>query len=138
MLQQLIREAVRQAREVDSEVSFRASYGGRGMYDRRCIGVVGSNSECQRVIAKSIVMLREKLKTVQLGSSEEEQDKVFEEAVMTLTEPCEDSMGRSVIFYWPELSAIDTSDEMPDVRDFGDFEEYQEALAEWKDAQEKV
>lgn len=101
-LQHQLRDACKTYPEFD--VQFREDYSGRGMYGRRCVGIVGRPTECRAILARVICDLREDLKTVQMGSSEEESDRVFQEAVDTLLDYATDSMGMGgQIFYWSEL-----------------------------------
>lgn len=80
--------------EADGDVSFTNTYSGRGMYGRCCIGIVGSLTACQAVIAQAIKDLRD---------SDE-----FEEAVDILLNFNQDSMGRSdVVLYWQDLEPLD-------------------------------
>ena len=88
------------------DVSFRKDYSGRGMYGRNCVGISGSMGDCQAAIAEAIIQAGIDSQTVQLGSSREETDEFFRQSVRTLLDYNEDSMGRGVILYWPNLQHI--------------------------------
>ena len=108
--QQLLKDACERSEDSEYDVSFRNDYSGRGMYGRNCVGIVGSESSCLKVIAEVIKGAREELKKVQLGSSEHEGDMLFGQVVDTLLNYDRDSMGRSVILYWPQLESIEDED----------------------------
>lgn len=112
MLQSMLMEAADR-----DDVSCR-SYSGRFMYGKNCVALTGSLSNCMQIIAAVIVELREKLKTVQLGSSEEYQDRYFSEAVNTLMGFETDSMGRSdVVVYWPRVEWIEPAEDESEAED---------------------
>lgn len=112
LLQKLLKESAQYLQEYQgSGVRFTNDYSGRGMYQRQCVGITGSPSECAEAITRTVCQLRAKFKTVQMGSSEEEQDQIFEEAVASLLDPRSDSMGRGIIQYWPELPPLEELDE---------------------------
>ena len=131
-LQKQLADACRDYLEdVGLEVDFRSSYSGRGMYGRQCVGITGRDRDCRELIAKVICGMREDLKSVQLGSSEEENDRVFDEAVGILLNYDWDSMGMGgVILYWPQLEVL-PEEMMRDDRDEDDGQpsEHQE----WQD-----
>lgn len=108
-LQQIIKDAVDNLNSYSDEpdVRFRNDYSGRGMYGRQCVGIVGTESECMRVIGQVIKQARIKLMVPQMGSSELEGHQLFEEVVDTMLDFSQDTMSlRSVIMYWPELIPI--------------------------------
>lgn len=109
-IQQLLKDACAQSEDSEYDVSFRNDYSGRGMYGRNCVGITGSETGCMKLIAEVIKGAREELKTVQLGSSEYEGDTLFGELVDTLLNYDRDSMGRSIILYWPQLESIEDED----------------------------
>ena len=109
-IQQLLKDACEQSEDSEYDVSFRNDYSGRGMYGRNCVGIVGSETGCLKLIAEVLKGAREELKSVQPGSAEWENDQLFGEMVDTLMNFDRDSMGRSVILYWPQLESIDDFD----------------------------
>lgn len=114
-LQKQLADACRNYLEdVGLEVEFYSGYSGRGMYGRECVGITGSDRDCRELIGRVICDLREDLKSVRLGSSEDENDRVFDEAVSILLNYSQDSMGMGgVILYWPELEVL-PEDQMND------------------------
>lgn len=84
-----IAEALRTTVNQTPEVEFRANYSGRGMYGNKCISIVGSKAECNRVIAQAIILLQD--------------DEDFAPCVETLLESDVDSMGLDVVMYWPDI-----------------------------------
>lgn len=113
------------------DVSVRYSYSGRGMYGKTCPGITGGRSDCMQVIAYVI-----KEKSMDLSriareagrrdteATEEElfaTENDFDRFVGTLLNFDQDSMGRDIIFYWPELDAFDLPESGP-VRD--SYEDY--------------
>ena len=86
----------------DGDVSFRSNYSWRGMYGRTCCGLVGDFKDCMRVISEVICEMHEE----SIGDFEDEAETGvdFSEAVETLLDFRQDSMGLQVIIYWPRLS----------------------------------
>jgi hypothetical protein len=103
MLQLLLKKACEDAGMASS---YRNDYSGRGMFNRQCVGVTGTLAECMTFIGNAIIALRARLKTIQEGSSEEEQDRIFAQAVETLLSFEEDFMGRGMIAYWRHLEPL--------------------------------
>ena len=88
------------------DVCFRNDYSGRAMYGRSCVGVTGSRSDCQAVIAEAIIRASIDSQKVQAGSSREETDECFRQLVAELLNFQQDSMGMDIILYWPNLQPI--------------------------------
>ena len=124
-IQQLLKDACEQSEDSEYDVSFRNDYSGRGMYGRNCVGITGSETGCMKLIAEVIKGAREELKTVLPASSDYENDTLFGELVDTLLNYDRDSMGRSIILYWPQLESI----EEREAEDDGQPSEMQE----WQD-----
>lgn len=115
-LQELLEQACEQTEGSEDEVSFRNTYSGRGMYGRECVGITGDHSACMKVIAEVIKGLM-----VDIEDSDGDNPTIVRmsanEYVDTLLGFDRDSMGRDVILYWPELSSIDSADELSDLED---------------------
>jgi hypothetical protein len=95
-LAKMIRDAIEELG--DDDVSLRESYSGRSMYGRSCPGITGSMSGCMQIIGTVI-------KAAHFEHSNDEV--IFEEVVDMLLDFCQDSMGRDVILYWPQLEAFE-------------------------------
>lgn len=81
------------------DVEFRNSYGGRSMYGNRCIGIVGSHSDCMAVVGEVIKECHDR------------DIDFFGSVIDTLMDFDRDSMGRDTIYYWQDIEAIeDTAD----------------------------
>jgi hypothetical protein len=110
---QLIKDAVAQFDDLDA-VSFRNDYSGRGMYGRRCVGIVGDETTCMRIVAEVI-----KAAHVAVDNDLLE----FDDVVDLMLHSSRDSMGRSdIILYWTEIEPLE--DRLPD--DDGQPDEAQE------------
>jgi hypothetical protein len=96
-LAQLIKDAVEQYGDEDA-VSFRNDYSGRGMYGRQCIGIVGDESTCMRIVGQAIK---------DAHAQADNDELVFDDVVDTLLDSCRDSMGRDIIVYWPEVAPLE-------------------------------
>jgi hypothetical protein len=105
-LQELIEEACKQTEGSGAEVNFRNSYSGRGMYGQQCVGITGGRKDCMRVIAEVIKMA--------YAESIENDDIDKDDAVDTLLDHDQDSMGHDIILYWPQLASIDSAEELSD------------------------
>ena len=101
----LVQDAVKQMQhDVGTEVRYRNSYSGRGMYGAQCAGIVGSQRECMQVIAEVIK---------EASAQQEDPDNVmaFDNLVDTLLQYQWDSMGRSdVIIYWEDVKPLEGDD----------------------------
>ena len=87
------------------DVLFRNDYSGRRMYSTTCVGIVGSRSDCMRVISavqQDIASEYEALGAQQVG-------KWFD---TLLTGFDMDNMGQDMILYWPSLKSEDVPEEM--------------------------
>lgn len=78
---------------------FRPSYSGRFMYGKTCVGVVTDSAygpaNFVRKLAEAIAEER---------SDDDPGEDDVEEIIAEIGEPTSDSMGRSTIFYWPNVS----------------------------------
>lgn len=83
----------------DGNVSFRPNYSGRAMYGQTCVGLVGSFEDCMKVISSVICEMHEE--SVSDFEDEVETGIDFSEAVETLLNFRQDSMGLQAIIYWP-------------------------------------
>ncbi len=92
-LQQRLKDAVENMGGDADEVSFYNGYSGRGMYGRKCVGITGSMGDCLSVLGELI--------------KEAKEEAGFDDMVDTLLGFRQDSMGRDVILYWPELEDIE-------------------------------
>ncbi len=92
-------------------VALHYNYSGRGMFGKTCVAISATRAECMHVIGCVISDLREKLKEVPDGSTEEELDSIFDEAVNHLMMFKEDSMGLDVVIYWPHIKPMPTSED---------------------------
>ena len=95
-----LQELIKDAAECADEVTFRNGYSGRGMYGKKCVGIVGTMINCMAVIAEVIKTCKD--------------DEDFDEAVDTLLQFTTDNMGWDVIVYWEELEDISLDDEVGD------------------------
>ncbi len=105
-LQEMIEEACKQTEDSEHEVHFRNSYSGRGMYGSQCIGITGSHKACLQVIGQVIK------EAYAVSTNEDEIDPG--QAIDTLIDFDQDSMGRDIILYWPQLPSIDSAEELSD------------------------
>ncbi len=80
--------------ETSDSVRFRSSYSGRGMYGASCVGIVGSYSACQEVIAEVIIEAK---------NDDEDLADEFDNLVRGLLAFEQDSMGTDVILYWSHI-----------------------------------
>ncbi len=91
-MQQLI-EIIKNCTEEQSGTTFMDTYSGRGMYGKRCCGIIGRLSDVMEIIAEVISQL-----------NYQEQDRFnFTDNVHTLLSFKQDNMGLDQIFYWPDL-----------------------------------
>jgi len=93
-LVEMIRDA---AEDMGDEVRFRDSYSGRGMYGRECVGVVGSEDSCMALVGEVIKRMH----------YEANPAVDFSQAVDLIMNISRDSMGRSMILYWPQLAPVE-------------------------------
>lgn len=103
-LQKLIKEQAEEA-----GVSFRASYTGRGMYNRSCIGLVGTFDECMGVVTAVIQWHREALFAIAMDGGDSDREAAHTKndematAIDKLLNISYDSMGRDQIIYFPDI-----------------------------------
>lgn len=95
----LIREI---AEDGNEDTGFRNNYSGRGMYGRECVGITGSQSDCQALIAAIIK---------EAHARADDDELVFDDVVDAVLDYSQDSMGFDVIIYWPHIEAL--ADEEP-------------------------
>lgn len=92
------------------EATFRTDYSGRGMYGDTCFGYVGSNIGA---VSLELIAIIAKQNTDGLDTDEmwfADAMDALREASHDLGAPASDSMGTSIIHYWPNVSveATDT------------------------------
>lgn len=110
-LQEMIEEACKQTEDSEHEVHFRNSYSGRGMYGQQCVGITGSHKGCMQVIGQVIKdAATEMVDSIENPGAESK----YAGVVDTLLDYDQDSMGRDIILYWPQLPSIDSADELSD------------------------
>lgn len=93
-IQSIIKE-----KAIELGVEYRPDYSGRGMYNRSCIGVVGAFSDCMDVIKSVLIYVH----NAELDCGNDDTAYDFESALGDLLDYNQDSMGRSVILYWPSM-----------------------------------
>lgn len=95
------------------EVSFRASYSGRGMYGKPCIGIEGSSGACMKLIASVISDLASEMVEVVVSDMEDPNPPArnpradFDEMVAELMTYSSDTMGYDKIIYWSDLEKVE-------------------------------
>lgn len=92
---ELIKESVENMG--DEGVSFYNGYSGRGMYGRKCVGITGDMQGCMRVVGETLKYVHEVA---------EEDGMSFDRVVDALMAFMQDSMGRDIIIYWPDIEAL--------------------------------
>lgn len=85
----------------DLDVDVRTNYSGRSMYGRTCVGVTGSSSDINSVIAGVIMELSD------LAVEGPDARDQMREHIETLLNYAQDSMGMDRIYYWPGLMLQD-------------------------------
>lgn len=101
----------------ESGIEFCSDYSGRAMYGDRCIGIVGSVSECTKVIAIVIQNLNEELFDNAVSMGDHNVNEVYDfksyvqSSISELLDYRMDSMGYDYIFYWPDLTCADEEEE---------------------------
>lgn len=86
--------------EFDDPDAIRTDYSGRGMYGATCLGFVGG--DCTRFVFELAVHLA-RIDEGLLRGVDPELDTV-REALHGIGAPSTDSMGRTSIFYWPNIT----------------------------------
>jgi hypothetical protein len=87
-----LQETIRDIAEDADDIQFRNTYSGRGMYAKKCIGIVASHSDAMNLI-----------KEVLMNSDMDD----LEDNICTLLDFKTDSMGRNQIFYWEDLEPLE-------------------------------
>lgn len=99
-----LKEMIRSQAECN-ELNCTTDYSGRFMYGKMCIGVIGTPEQCQQLVAE----LASELMTNVFEYSDEDEDTAYDyhdeaqQALSVLMDYKTDNMGRSFIFYWPDL-----------------------------------
>lgn len=93
-----------QAAAANTGVQYHASYGGRGMYGRKCIGISGHRSDLMRTLAEVIRQM------VIGGSVSDDMSEITE-----VLEYRDDQMGFDQIFYWEDQEHEDALESSADV-----------------------
>ena len=84
--------------EYHDEEDIRADYSGRSMYGRTCLGYTGES------VALFTFHLALSIMRADRAENEDDPDLFeMEEMMILLGDPRSDSMGRSVIHYWPNV-----------------------------------
>jgi hypothetical protein len=90
--------------------SFYASYGGRGMFGKQCIGLSGSRTECNVVVGEVLKQLMLEAFSSDPDSDVEcEHQDVRMQWVDALLNSSEDQLGLGMIVYWPKIPPIDNA-----------------------------
>ena len=84
---------------IELGVEYRPNYSGRGMFNRSCVGVVGEFSECMDVIKSALIDVHNE----ELDGCNDDTDYDFESALDELLDYNQDTLGLSVILYWPSM-----------------------------------
>lgn len=94
--------------ELGGDVDFRTHYSGRGMYGRNCIGITGSDRQCNQVIGDAVKLAAEDYVDETIDRDE------FNDLVDTLMKSSQDNMGLDMIVYWPSVAFEGESEEDAD------------------------
>lgn len=96
------------------EVNIR-SYSGRSMYGRQCVGIVGTFTDCQTLIAECIkAMMQDLFDTAMDGASEDEaydMNETYQTNVDRLLAFSQDNMGLDVVIYWSRLEWVESEED---------------------------
>jgi hypothetical protein len=79
----------------DEGISAQTRYGGRGMYGRHCVGIVGSTKD----LMKFAMICIEAIERVRLNTPADEPATIDSDWF----DVRQDSMGYDTIFYWPSV-----------------------------------
>lgn len=104
-LAEIINEAVQHSQD---DVSFRASYSGRGMFGSSCVGVTGSQQSVMAVVADVIKRMANVLTEAVRGGNQDiigDTEVWFADNVDILMDSQEDRMGYDVIIYWQQIES---------------------------------
>lgn len=115
-------ECIRDTVEQSDGIEFYNNYSGRGMYGRKCVGVVGERDQIMEMLSELINELIDEAvyaaRVSEASSSKEEEIEAADHlcaevqaAVRTLLNSGQDSMGIDVIVYWPSIAPLEESDE---------------------------
>lgn len=101
--------------DMGGEVNIR-SYSGRAMYGKQCVGITGSQRDCQKVIAATIGtmvqdLVDEAVLSPESGEAYNMNDNV-QQAIDKLMSFSSDSMGYDVILYWPQIEWAESEEEV--------------------------
>lgn len=100
-----IQEALEQVIDNDSVRS--RSYSGRGMYGKECLAIVGDFGDCMEAIGAVISLLSQEVFDATMDGDQENVayalNDQLQKAIDSLLKFQQDSMGLSVVVYWPRL-----------------------------------
>lgn len=110
---QTIQSFIQQACEDSGEVTYR-SYSGRGMYGKSCVGIVSTQRECMKIVnAVNCAMVQELFDMAVQGEAGEhtiyeanDMNDQVQKAIDQLLSFETDSMGHSIVMYWPEMEFV--------------------------------
>jgi hypothetical protein len=131
---------LRSACDEVADVEFRESYSGRGMYSRKCVGVVGSMTDCMAVIAHVVGTLTQDVFDAAINAGDGEENAAYDlndqvqEAQANLLNFSYDSMGLDVIVYWPSIEPEPVplpTDAAIDLMSFSTIQSFLEANEEY-------
>jgi hypothetical protein len=91
----------------DGDFDVRVDYSGRGMYGRKCFGIVGYPSDLAHFLTRLPLYLAE--------DEGEPVINVVNDVVDEWMQLSWDSMGQQTIFYWPSVQVLD--EEQEDIMD---------------------
>ena len=89
-------QSIIKAKAIESGVEYNPSYSGRHMFNRSCIGIMGTCGDCMDVI-KAVLL---EIHNEELDCGNDYTDYDFESALHELLDYDQDSMGLGVILYW--------------------------------------
>jgi hypothetical protein len=110
--QQLLLDA---AKDLDNGAAVR-SYSGRGMFGRNCVGITGTLSDCQAVVAGALTAAMEDLFTSSIDTDDSDREAYNKrDQVATLIDQLTkfswDNMGYDVVLYFPNLKWEEVEEE---------------------------
>ena len=87
------------------------SYSGRCMYGRECLGLTGTHGDCMTVLSETIKMASQEVFDAAADAVSDDEMRGANEANSDLhsmldevMKYLQDSMGRDVILYWPDVA----------------------------------
>lgn len=105
------------AEQTGGDVDYRNNYSGRAMYGARCIGLDGGSHQVMELISEVVNLLIQESYDASIDAeTDEDRDAAYDlnnetqVAVSKLLKFKEDSMGRGVIYYWPEIQAEEVAE----------------------------